>query len=288
MSEEKEDQTEEIQEEIVVEETAAEESPKGEQRKRRFFTRRNFVIGFGLLAIFLVLIAGLIAVLYRTGYTDNFIKAQFVAKMADFGLVFDADVFQVTISPLELTLKNATFNDKLTGDRLFRIGEGNFGLTIQDLFAWQLSRDIKIDTTDLKDVEAWVLFDENGESNFKNLNLAGPSVVNYSSVKFSLENGLVHFGDATRKIRGNADNIRFFMEPVDYDVPDDEKRYKFDFASSNSNFFYDDKEVKPIGITAEGIADSNGAEITSLKLTSPIAQSNLKERSKIGNHQNMI
>ena len=39
--------------------------------------------------------------------------------MDDIGIVFDADVFRLTVAPLELQLRNATFNDKVTGEKLF-------------------------------------------------------------------------------------------------------------------------------------------------------------------------
>src|SRR5687767_4143625 len=74
---------------------------------RRYFTRRNLALFLGGVAILGVLLALLAVVAYRYGVVDNYVKVQFVAKMADIGMVFDADVFRVTIDPLELELKNA-------------------------------------------------------------------------------------------------------------------------------------------------------------------------------------
>jgi translocation and assembly module TamB len=233
-----------------------------------------------LAAILVVLLASLTFVTYRYGYADNYVKRQFVAKMADIGIVFDADVFRLTVNPLRLELKNATFNDKLTGEKLFRIGEAQLVLRVKDLYAWQLSRDISIETTDLTDVEAWVKFDENGNSNFSNLKLvddqAGSRVnFNYSSVKASVKNGLIHFGDVEHKINADAKNVQLLLEPTDYTVPDEQKRYKFDFASTDSNVVYDEHPIEPIDVRANGIVDNYGAEISSLKLTSPLGESSL-------------
>jgi hypothetical protein len=124
----------------------------------------------------------------------------------------------LSIAPLQLELKNATFNDKVTGEKLFFIRDAKLGLTVQDLYAWQLSRDISIDTTEVDGAEVWVRFDENGNSNFDNLKFIEDqtgSRVNftYSSLKFSLKNGLVHFGDASRKINADAKNILLTLEP---------------------------------------------------------------------------
>ena len=278
MSEEnKNNQPDEIQD---VEEQPAHEEQTEEDTSGGFFNRRNGLIALGIVSILAVGLALLITVSYKYGVFDNYIKQQFVTTMADIGVVFDADVFRLTVNPLELELKNATFNDKKTGEKLFRIGEAHLKLTVQNLYARQLSRDISIDTTDLRDVEVWVRFDENGNSNFDNLNLvqdeAGSAVnLKYQSLKFSLKDGLIHFGDVSRKISADAKNLQLFFEPENYDVPDEEKRYKFDFASTDSVVVYDEKPIDPINIRATGLLFNKGAELTQLKLTSPIAESTL-------------
>ena len=251
-----------------------------EQPRHGFFTRRNGVIALGIIALLAVGAVILVTVSYRYGVFDTYIKEQFVAKMAEIGIVFDADVFRVTITPLELQLKNATFNDKLTGEKLFFINDAKLGLTVQNLYAWQFNRDISIDTTDIDGAEVWVKFDENGNSNFSNLNLirdeAGSRVnFTYSSLKFSLKNGLIHFGDVSHKITADAKSVLFSFEPENYDVPDEQKRYKFDLTSTDSILVYDESPVEPIDIRARGVVDDTGAEIAELKLTSPIGESTL-------------
>ena len=248
--------------------------------RRRFFTRRNGLIALGLIALFAVSLAVLTTVSYRSGVFDNYIKEQFVTKMADIGVVFSADTFRLTVSPLKLEIKNATFNDKVSGDKLFFIKDAELFLRVKDLYAWQLSRDISLDTTNIDGFEAWVKFDENGKSNFSNLNLvqdeAGSRVnFTYSSVKASIKNGLVHFGDVQHKISADAKNIALALEPENYDVPDEQKRYKVDFTSTDSNLVYDESPIQPIDIRAKGIADNNGADISELKLTTPLGESTL-------------
>ncbi|HEX8289350.1 MAG TPA: translocation/assembly module TamB domain-containing protein [Pyrinomonadaceae bacterium] len=267
-----------VSEDFDPQEAEQDETPKSSGGG--FFTRRNAVIAFGITAVLAVLLVLLVTVSYRYGVFDNYIKAQFVAKMADIGIVFDADVFRVTITPLQLELKNATFTDKKTGEKLFFVREANLGLTVQDLYAWQLSRDISIDTTEINGAEVWVKFDENGNSNFSNLNLvtdeAGSRVnFKYDSVKFNLNDAVIHFADVQHNLSGNARNVSLLLEPTNDAVPDEQKRYKFNFNSTESNFVYDGSEVEPIDIRAVGIADPEGAEISELKLTSPIGETSL-------------
>ncbi len=278
MSEENNNQTEQT-EEVEPQDNGTEESEAAPPARRRFFTRRNAAIGSGVLGILLILLVILVVVFYRYGVFDNYVKTQFVAKMDRIGINFTAETFRVTVAPLKLELRNATFNNKTTGEKLFFIREADLYLTVQNLYAWQLSRDIKIDTTDINGADVYVTFDENGKSNFAELNFVEEETrVNflYESVKFSLKDGTVHFGDRQRKIAADAKNVVFTMEPTDYSVPDEQKRYKFDLASTDSFFQYDESRLEDIDLKAQGIADRNGTEITGLRLTTPIGESTLK------------
>ncbi|MEO8649047.1 MAG: translocation/assembly module TamB domain-containing protein [Acidobacteriota bacterium] len=255
-------------------------SPPQRRRARTYFSRRNVLFAIALAGVLAVILAVLSVVSYRYGVFDTYIKAQFVSKMADMGIVFDADVFRVTITPLQLELKNATFNDRVSGDRLFFIRDARLGLTVQDLYSWQLSRAITVDTTDINGAEVWVKFDDNGRSNFSNLQLVEQepgSRVNfkYGSVKFALKDSVVHFGNLTRKIDANANNIQFFLEPEDSSVPDDQKRYRINLSSTDSDFTYDERRLDDIDIRVAGIADRGGAEIAEFRLETPIGVSTM-------------
>lgn len=246
--------------------------------RRGFFTRRNLVVVGGVLLLGVLLTVVVAVIMFRAGVFDTYTKNQFTAKLADIGIDFKADVFRVRASPLELELKNATFNDKTTGEKLFFIRDAHLGMTIVDLFALRASRDINIEKTDISGAEVWVKFDENGKSNFSNLKIvedqAGSAVnFKYDSVKFSLTDSVVHFGDVTRKISADANNITFLLSPMEMTVLGEPKRYRFDFTSTDSNFVYDTNKVEQINIKAVGIADNKGAELTSLELRTPIGES---------------
>ncbi|MEP7149206.1 MAG: hypothetical protein ABI857_10010, partial [Acidobacteriota bacterium] len=75
-----------------------------EKRRRRYFTRRNAVLTTAFAAILVVLVFVLSVAFYRYGVFDNYVRTQFVAKMADIGVVFEADVFRVRAQPRELLL----------------------------------------------------------------------------------------------------------------------------------------------------------------------------------------
>ena len=247
--------------------------------RRRLLSRRNIGLFVGGLAAVVILFFAIVYLTYRAGVFDPYIKSQLVAKLSGMGMTFDADVFRVTANPLEVELKNATFIDKLTGEKLFFIRDAHLGLSIKDLYAWQLSRDISLDSTEINGAEVWVRFDENGKSNFSNLHFVegAGSRINflYESVNFSLKDSVVHAGDLSRKIDANARNVAFFLEPENTALPDAQKRYKISFTSSESDLNYDGHALEKIGINVKAIADRGGAEISSLHITTPIGESDM-------------
>lgn len=251
-------------------------------KRRSLFSRRNIIVALAGLGMGIVLLAVIAIFLYRGGVADTYIKAQFKAKMAEIGIDFDADVFRLTIAPLRLELKNATFNNRETGEKLVFIREAYLGLTVDDLYAWQLSRDITINTTDIRGAEVWIKFGADGRSNFSGLKLVEekPGRVNfrYESVVFSLHDSVVHFGDVSRKIAADANNVIFLLEPENMSVPDEQKRYKFDLTSTESKFVYDERALEPIDLRTTGIAGRTGAEIPELHLTTPIGTTSLSGR----------
>src|SRR5262245_23532296 len=97
-------------------------------RRRRYFTRRNLLFLIAGASILAVLLALFTVVTYKFGVYDNYIKAQLVDRFAAMGMVFNADVFRVTINPLDVELKNATFKDKTTGELLFSVRDAHLRL----------------------------------------------------------------------------------------------------------------------------------------------------------------
>jgi translocation and assembly module TamB len=252
-----------------------------QQRRRRYFTRRNAAISGGILAVVIIVFIILGIVTYRYGVFDPYIKEQFTAKMADIGIVFDAEVFRVTVAPLELELKNATFKNKVTGELLFSVRDAHLAMTVQDLYSWQLSRDIIVDTTDINGAEIWVTFDENGRSNYDDLTLVEeePGRVNfkYDSVNFALRDSIVHFGDVQHSISGEAKNVVFLLHPATT-ATEDPRRYSFDLTATDSQFVYDESPLEPIDVRATGVADRNGADVTEFRLTTPIGETVMNGR----------
>ncbi len=257
----------------------SEEQAEKKTEGRRFFTRRRMlsalVAGLGVsVLLFLVL-----AVLYKTGATDSYIRGEFAAKMDRMGIAFDAGTFRVTLSPLELELKDAVFTNKATGEKLFSIRDGRVGLTVRNLYDIGLNRDVNVDSTTLDGAEIWINFDKDGRSNFSGVRiLEEQNRINfiYTSTKVSLKDSVAHFGDTSRAVSGDAKNLSIALEPEDSSASEADMRYRFDVSSSESNFVYDTRKLEPVDLRAQGVAGANGADITGLRIKTPVGESTLK------------
>src|SRR4051794_34106033 len=101
-------------------------------RKRNGFFTRGRVLTAGVVVVLaLILVSILTVVLYKGGTFDSYLRNSFREKMAEMGIVFDAEVFRVTVSPLALELHNATFNDRVSGEKLFFVRDAHLGMTVQ-------------------------------------------------------------------------------------------------------------------------------------------------------------
>ncbi|MCB1023809.1 MAG: hypothetical protein KDB79_05445, partial [Acidobacteria bacterium] len=248
-------------------------SASPEQKRRRYFSRKTFGFLLAFFAILLLSIGALVFSLFKTGYVDGYVKQQFVAAFDEMGIRFESESFTINVSPLVLTVRNASFINKRSGEKLFKIENAQFNMTILDLYELKRERNIDVTSTNVNGLEAWVKFDENGKSNFDGIELLAPQNAikfQYASTKLSVRNSIVHFGETTRKISAEADNVKFFMEPTAATAAGDNKRYKFNLTSTESSFVYGESKVDPINIRASGIADDQGADLTELKLSSPV------------------
>ncbi len=243
--------------------------------KRRSSLGRTLAKVAGLFGVSTLILLLVIYGLYRGGVFNNYIKGEFVKKLNDSGVKFEARNFNVSASPLELVLDDANFTNAATGEKLLFIKNGRLGFTILDLMAWKLTRDISIDKTDISGAEVWINIDENGRSNFSGLKFVedeGGGSVNfkYDSVSVSIRDSLVHFGDISRKISGEGREINVTLTPRSDKTSAGDPRIDLSVASDNSSFTYEAKEFASIGIRAKATVDALGADIEKLDITSPV------------------
>lgn len=257
------------------------ESKKDAAKKasRRWrITRRHLLLSAATLGIGLIVFAAAAVFLYRFGVTDSFIRSAFTAKLDYMGMAFDAEVFRVRALPFELELKNASFNDRLTGAKLFFIRDGRIGLRYRGIDPLTLISDIEITSTEIHGAEIWVDFDATGQSNFANLRQDDRrSFYNfiYDSVQFALADSVIYFGDEARAISASGKNLRIALNPEKGGTTED-ARYQIDISASESSFSYADSRMDDVSFRAVALAGLNAAEISEVSIKSAIGVSRLK------------
>jgi translocation and assembly module TamB len=129
--------------------------------------------------------------------------------------------------------------------------------------------------------EAWVTFDEQGRSNFRNIHVPPPEpnkriLFAYSTANIEVKNGVVHYGDARHEISGEARNLQATIQPDDPNAPAESRMNAVTFALSDSNFTYDGRTINAIDVHGRARVNQTRAEFQEVVLKSPVAEARLQ------------
>src|SRR5262249_9054723 len=250
-------------------------------RRRRFINRRNTIIALiGLVcgAIALVLVA-LLA--YRLGYVDHYIAGQVKDTLSKYGVRAEIRNFHTAWSPQTVEMLGVEIYDAKTGEKLGKVDRILATVRIEDLYALNLRRNINLKDLQIEGLELWVNFDAQGRSNFSNIHVPPPEpnqriLFAYSTAHVEIKNSQVHYGDVSHSLSGEARNLRATVQPDDPNAPASSWMDSVTFSSTNSTFVYDGHPINNIDIEANGRVNQIRAEIQSLTLRSPIAETHLQ------------
>jgi translocation and assembly module TamB len=252
-----------------------------------WLSRRNLTIAalIPLVIIAIVLLVAFFAV--RTGYVGRYIEQNFVLQLDKMGVRTEIGQFEQTFSPLGVLMREVNLYDKVTGEKLAYIKSLKLDATVTDLYALNLNRTVRLDATEVDGLEAWVTFDEEGRSNFSRLEVPEQEEsnlrFNFNTMKFSVRNSIIHYGDRRFDLTGDARNVALLLEPEE-GVSESERevenrRFKFDLSATNSTVTYQSgKPVEPIDIQLRGVATETYADIAQLIIKSPVANTTLTGR----------
>ncbi|MGH9944567.1 MAG: hypothetical protein ACRD9R_19650, partial [Pyrinomonadaceae bacterium] len=247
---------------------------------RRVVNRRNAAIAGVALVAGVVLLALVLFFLYRTGQVDNLIARQIVGTLAQYGIRAEIREFHTKFSPRTVEMLGVELYDAATGEKLGHIDRLLATVRIEDLYAISLRRNVNLEALEIDGLEMWVAFDEQGRSNFRNLRLPPPDpnsriLFSYSTARVQLKNGVVHYGDARHEISGEAKNLTALVEPDDLNAPAESRMNRVEVSLSDSTFVYDGRPVNNISVEARARVNQTRAEIQSLTLRSPVAETQL-------------
>jgi translocation and assembly module TamB len=233
------------------------------------------VIGLGAVALILVALIG-----YRLGYVDNYIAGQVKNTLATYGVRAEIRSFHTAFSPQTVEMLGVELYDAQTGEKIGKIDRLLATVRIEDLYAFNLRRNINLKDLQIEGLELWVNFDAEGRSNFRNIHIPPPEpnrriLFAYSTAHIELKNALIHYGDALHSLSGEARNIRATIQPDDPNAPAASWMNTVSFSATNSTLAYDGRPINNIDIEAHGRVNQTRAEIQNLTLRSPVAEATM-------------
>ncbi|HSK63585.1 MAG TPA: translocation/assembly module TamB domain-containing protein [Pyrinomonadaceae bacterium] len=258
------------------------ESPEPSVRTRwRYFTRRHAILAgliIGVAAFAVILLAFL---LYRLGYVDRYIAGQIKQTFANYGIRAEIREFHAALPPNTVEMNGVELYDAQTGERLGQIDRLIATIRIEDLYALNLRRNINLKDLKIEGFEAWVTFDEQGRSNFRNIHVPPPEpnkriLFAYSTANVQIKNGVIHYGDARHEISGEARNLEATIQPDDPNAPDESWMNTVTFNLTDSSFTYDGRSINDIDLHARGRVNQTRAELHEVVLKSPVAEARLQ------------
>lgn len=253
-------------------------TPQG--RRRRFLNRRNLVIATIAAAVGVVALILIILIVYRLGYVDRYVAGQIKDTFAKYGIRAEIKTFHAGYPPETVEMLGVELYDQQTGEKLGQIDRVLATIRIQDLYALNLERNITLKDLKIEGLEAWVTFDDQGRSNFRNIHIPPPEtnrriLFAYTAANIEVRSGVIHYGDARHEISGEARNLKAVILPKDPNVAPEVGLHPITVSVSNSTFTYDGRPVNNIDIEAQLRMNETRAEIQELVLRSPVAEAHL-------------
>ncbi|MGB7922204.1 MAG: translocation/assembly module TamB domain-containing protein [Pyrinomonadaceae bacterium] len=254
-------------------------TPQGQ--RRRYVTRRNALIATVALAVGFVALILIAVIVYRLGYVDRYLARQIVDTFAQYGIRAEIKEFHTKgLSSTAVEMTGIGLYDSKTGEQIGKIDRLVAQARITDLYALNLRRNINLESLQVDGAEVWVKFDEQGNSNFRNITLPPPDpnrriLFSYSTARVIVNGGVIHYGDERHDISGEARNIAATIQPDDPNAPAESWMNTVTLALSNSTFVYDGRPVNDISVEARGRVNQTRAEIQELVLRSPLAEARL-------------
>jgi translocation and assembly module TamB len=252
-----------------------------ERRRRRYLNRRNVIIATVAASVGVVALILLVVLVYRLGYVDRYVANQIKNTFANYGIRAEIRDFHTTFPPQTVEMLGLELFNSQTGEKLGKIDRLLATIKVEDLYALSFNRNIDLKDLKIEGLEAWVTFDEQGHSNFRNLHIPPPDpnrriLFAYSTALVELKNGVIHYGDARHEISGEARNLTATIQPDDPNAPEASWMNTVTLATTNSTFTYDGRAVENIELQARGRVNQTRAEIHELVLRSPLAETRLQ------------
>ncbi|HEV2861129.1 MAG TPA: YdbH domain-containing protein, partial [Pyrinomonadaceae bacterium] len=247
---------------------------------RRVVNRRNAAWTAVVAVVAVVAIVLIAIILYRTGKIDRVIAGQIVGTLAKYNVRAEIGHFETKFDARTVELRDLKLYNSVTGAQIGNIDRVLAKIRIEDLWALNLTRNISLEEMIVDHPELWVVFDEQGRSNFQELRLPPPEtnkriVFAYSTALVRVNGAVLHYDDDRYELTGDARNVVAFIRPEDPNAPESSRANLLDLSLSDSTFTYQGRPVENISLELKARADQVRADIRELVLRSPVTEARL-------------
>jgi outer membrane protein insertion porin family len=209
---------------------------------------------------------------YRSGRVNEYVARQIEMALQEYGVRAEVGGFEIGRGIRTATLRNVKFYNQATGQLIGTLDRAVVELSITDLYALNLRRNVVFQRLELEKLDLYVEIDENGKSNLDGLHQApprAPSRITFdvNSLVGELKNGKLHFNDKQRKIKAEMPQLAATFQPS--------RELGFasiltKFTALNNQINYEGRETTASKIEFDGNLLESGVEIKQIIVNSEL------------------
>jgi outer membrane protein insertion porin family len=214
----------------------------------------------------------------RSGRLNRIITAQVQSALAEYGVRTEIGSFELSWGPRSAVVQDLKFYNQATGQLLATVDRAKLIVSIPDLYALRLRREVHFNDLEITNLHAYVDLDSRGLSNFQGLRQPPPGApgritFDFSTLVVSVKGGDVHLTDQADRLQAEISNLQASAQPIAGSATE-----KIDFSTGSGQVVYQGRAEKIDGFKLAASAGDSGADIQTLELVSPLAQVNASGR----------
>ncbi len=170
----------------------------------------------GIIIVTAIIVGGWMY--YRSGKVNQYVASQIETALQEYGVRAEVGGFEIGRGIRSATLRKMKFYNQATGQLIGTVERAVIELSITDLYALNLRRNVVFQRLELDNLDLFVEIDENGKSNLDGLHQApprAPSRITFdvNNLVGEVKNGKLHFNDKLRKIKAEMPELKATFQP---------------------------------------------------------------------------
>ncbi|MFN7928340.1 MAG: hypothetical protein U0Y68_10415, partial [Blastocatellia bacterium] len=246
-------------------------TPNDSPRSRTLFRRWYFWAGLSGLVLLLAIFA-FAWFYYRSGKLNRYVATQIEMALQEYGVRAEVGGFEIGRGIRSATLRDVKLYNQTTGQLIGTLERAVVELSITDLYALNLRRNVVFQRLEVENLDLFVTVDANGKSNLDGLHQApprAPSRITFdvNNLVGELKSGKLHVNDQQHHLTAELPKLQATFQPS--------RELGFasvatKFAALDNRINYEGREVAVSKIDFDGNLLETGAEIKQIIVNSTL------------------